>query len=253
MKRTLFVLTVLVVFSMLAGTAFADEAPWGKSTSTTNAPTANYLLMGDQMVFDFVVLDPALNPLPLFPVDISLYRPSTLAGWPLNQAPSPGSGWLMVDESAFRRQTWPKDKATNEWGIYQAKFMLPRENTWFPCGYPCRWQCDFYDGLTDTWDRHFPYSLIPVLPRSGHPDDFLYWPLYWPNSIFGDPITMDAVHPLEAWAFQGDTWNVLTVFDGVAVGPGIFEAEVQGYWWKASDLEVDYPADWPDICPWMLP
>jgi hypothetical protein len=240
MKRTLFVLTMLVVFSMLAGTAFADESAWGKAPDGVAAsPTQNYILMGDQMQFDFLVLDPWFQPWPFYPIDISLYRPSTLAGWPLLQPPTAGTGWLMVDESEFRRQTWPKNKATNEFGLYQAKFMLPRENTWFPCGYPCRWQCDFYDGLADTWDRHAPLVLIALqtLP------ELLWTPLYWPNAIFGDPVAADAIHPLEAWAFEGDTFNALA----------IWEYEVDGYYWKPTDLEVEYPADYPDICPWMLP
>jgi hypothetical protein len=248
MKRTLVVLTVLLVLSALPLSVFADEPAWGTSAAAPDA-LARPVLLGDQVTFD---IGPVINPITGFPwagfpIDISLYRPPTLTGWPLFDDPLPGAGWLVVDESRFRRQSWPLSKTTNIWGLYQAKFMLPRENTWYPCGYPCRWDCDFYDGTTDTWDRHGPYLAnftgVPFVPVQT-PAEQLFAPLYWPNAIFGDPITLDAVHPLEAWSFEGDTTNAL---------PWQWEFQVIGYYWKSSDLEVDYPADWPAICPWMLP
>lgn len=236
MKRALFILTILAL--LLPLTAFAEGPQEGDYQAVAaETPQQNFFILGEQIEFAFFVIDPFGFPIPDFPVDIRLYRPSTEFGWPLFQAQTPGTGYLIVGESEMRRQSWPAYQATNEFGLYYAKFMLPRDNVWYPCGYPCRWECDFYDPFTDTWERHSPLVVVDLYKSF---EDWLFAPLYWPWIA-----PADTVHPMEAWAFEGGTWYVL--------GGGVWELEIDGYFWKTSDLEVDYPADWPFICPWMLP
>jgi hypothetical protein len=249
-----------------------DEWPFlpGLFYTTTGKNYTIDALLGDQVVFAFQVWNANNLPATFWPVDIYLWRPPTtmfcefpnpdLDGfyrfWPLlRNIPTFTNGWNIagaelpwwpfwttpswwlgtLDGGATdRRQTWPDYVETDGFGWYYAKFMLPRDEGWYPCGYPCKWNCHFYNPMAQNiWTFHSPWALVPVYPAAVpfteewyYPD---YFPLYWPFKYYNDGV-IDA--------FYGDNPN--TPFD-----------EAMPYQWielfPASDPGVFYQVVLPSL------
>jgi hypothetical protein len=92
-------------------------------------------------------------------------------------------------------------------GWYYAEFMMPRDEVWFPCGFPLKWQCNY---VIDPWtvEYHSPANMVY--------EPGLFWP--W----LADP--MDTVSPLEVYLID-------------ATGAGyIIPFEVTGMYWKWTDI-----------------
>jgi hypothetical protein len=163
------------------------------------------------------------------PVDAWLYRPSTLAGWPLtNQAPilnaDGNASWLIAPASEQRRWSFAETAGTpfafaDSFGIWGAILMIPRDEVWFPCSFPLKWQCN-YQVAPGVWELHSPQRVNYI----GFPPGLDYWP--WMD-VFGaaaDPA--DVISPLEI-----DVFN----YGPVVHGPQ-FEVVVTGYDWKWTDI-----------------
>jgi hypothetical protein len=166
------------------------------------------------------------------PVDAYLYRPSTLAGWPLtNQAPILNAdgvaSWLIAPASEQRRWSYAETAGTpvavaDEFGIWGAILMIPRDEVWFPCSFPLKWQCNFLvDEENDLWEVHSPQRVNYI----GFPVGMDYWPWTEIFGAAGDPA--DVISPLEV-----DVFN----YGPIVHGPQ-FEAVVTGYDWKWSDID----------------
>jgi hypothetical protein len=280
MRRKLFaVLSLVVLLSLVTTSVFAaePEAP----AIGTEYYWRGWGLLGEQ----FTIIEPAFDPItgdsvngPFllnWPVDVWLYRPDTdpfVPMFPAEWAALPGPWWVKAEgESSLRRQSWPRFQGSDSYGWYYAKFMVPRENTWYPCGFPCRWVCNEFSGPPfDVWDVfHSPYEMDFVYPDI---ETATYWPLFWPWDLdwwvpglgfinpYGPPplylwywydpmldaTPFDTIHPLEIWVTEG--WGDNAMY--------IYEAGVLGYQWKTSDPEVHrYYEDWPYLCgdPWEWP
>jgi hypothetical protein len=207
-----------------------DEWPFlpGLFYTTTGKNYTIDALLGDQVVFAFQVWNANNLPATFWPVDIYLWRPPTLVWcegfvdpaddgfykyWPfLRNAPQfPASKWLIlaveqpwlgvwtvptwwmgtIDGGATdRRQTWPDYVETDGFGWYYAKFMLPRDEGWYPCGYPCKWNCNFF--TPNVWIFHSPWEMVPVYPAAVPFTEQWYWPdyfpLYWPMKYYNDGV-----------------------------------------------------------------
>jgi hypothetical protein len=260
--------------AMLAPAAYAAPQPeagftafeppwWGDNFAPRQA------LLGSVQEFAFYLVDPYAALAPFHQVDIWLQRPPTINGagdvvWPFGDSTDPRQfgGWFMATgESEMRRQSWPTYATTNELGYYYAKFMLPRENTWYPCGYPCNWQCDFVDPIGGGTEYHSPYAIVPVYRIPLDNPDAIYWPLsyplYWPN---GDN-RQDTFAPLVAFPTEGANADMMAFCDWVGPDPGDFDCSqypyafwafgITGYYWKTTDLRMNWPADYPLLCDWQ--
>lgn len=193
MKRVMF-LTLVVVLLGTASTAFAAEP----QRVGTQPPEVT---LGDVWAFYFPFGTPGI------PVDAYLYRPSTLAGWPFVDPPSFGTWWWTGGDSEQRRQSWPAYQNADMFGWYYAEFMMPRDEVWFPCGFPLKWRCNY---VIDPWtvEYHSPANMVY--------EPGLFWP--W----LADP--MDTVSPLEVYLID-------------ATGAGyIIPFEVTGMYWKWTDI-----------------
>lgn len=259
MRTKLFAIAlVLAVTLSITGTAFAgNDTPADSQGYFGVAPVWDpfefdpaYTILGSVWDFEFWLCDPTSPAgtcvtVPNYPVNIWLYSPDTTGGWPLDMAQTAGTWFLPIGSSPFRRQSWPSYQGTNEFGYYYSEFMLPRDEAWYPCSFPCKWKCNFIDPVTGTYYDHSPYTLIYVYREPvGAIWDLLY-PLYWP---YADPLA-DTVHPLEAYATEG-------LLESFILDPGRadlldWEFEVQGYFWSTRDLEVEWPLDYPALCPWQ--
>lgn len=291
--------------------------------------------LGDILEMAFPVYDVLGIPATFQPVDVYLWRPPTevlcydivndstdlYRYWPLVDNPMKvwnftGSftdwsndydnfAWYLPTGSnpdGPRRQSWPTYQETDAWGFYYARFMLPRDEVWYPCSYPCKWGCNFYLPYADLWEFHSPWlvndvypAAVPFTPAWYYPVYFpLYWPWkYWTDGIFDawvgdlpwtaadeatpypqfylfeeDPATtdddilyygvlpsvtdpQDTVHPLTVWTVEGTFGSNIQVLPdaGDLVDPIDWgEIEVVGYDWKTTDLEVEWPADYPMEC-----
>ncbi|MBN1137396.1 MAG: hypothetical protein JXM73_12475 [Anaerolineae bacterium] len=250
MKRLFTVFTVVFVMLMVASTAFAATPPQKpdglvEQSWQAFAPAWDpwefdpaYTILGSVWDFEFWLTDPGGFLAPFTPVDIWLWAPSTTGGWPLAMAQTAGTWFLPIGASEVRRQTWPTYQMTDSVGYYYSEFMLPRDEVWYPCSYPCKWKCNFWDPIQGIEIYHSPLVQVFVYRQPVGSFWYLLYPLYWPWA--GDP--MDTVAPLTAWAFLGN---------GVWVENAYWEFEIEGYYWTTRDLEVEWPADWPFICPWM--
>jgi hypothetical protein len=274
MRKKLFaVLSLVVLMSLLVPSAFAAE-PMEPSIGT-EVYWAGWWMLGEVFIdyvpaFDPVTGDSVFGPWLLnWPIDVWLYRPDTNpffdpifdAEW----AALPGPWWVKAEEeSALRRQSWPAYQTSDMFGGYYFKFMLPRDEVWYPCGYPCRWKCNTYVGAPlGMWtDFHSPYVLWFSYPDFWTMDHMpLFWPwdldwwapgLGWINpygpppffEYYDYPIWMDAtpfdtVHPLEMWIAEAIDGKVMY----------IYELGILGYQWKTSDPEMGgYYANWPELC-----
>jgi hypothetical protein len=312
MKRLFAILAVVVIVLPMATSAFADSdfeaagpEQWpfvGYSARELYFEPNNFdpraTILGSVYEYMFWLWTP---PDPIFgisspagdhPVDVWLWRPSTLGGgWGLDFiGPNPGEWWLWDFSSALRRQSWPTYASTDGFGFYYAKFMLPRNaaETWYPCGFPCRWECTGFDPIANAWEIHAPVEVVPVYRIPLADPNAIFWPwtytLYWPNPtlngwvwLWPDPGYFvlwagETVHPLAAVPSEGvfDTflsWVDAVDPDGIPGngdewwdfdpdGSGFvddyimhWEYAVMGYLWKTTDLEVEWPADWPQLCP----
>lgn len=203
MRRVLFATVVLVILLGSFSSAFAAEPQRVEQVDPT--------LLGDVWIFyyDFG--------LPFIGVDAYLYRPSTLGGWPFATAPT-GTYWWPGPASEQRRQSWPTYQLTDSWGYYYAEFMFPRDEVWYPCGFPNNWKCNYVLDPFGTVEWHSPV-LMDYDCRFVNP--FVVECQVWP--WLGDP--MDTVSPLEVY--------LIDQFGGGYIIP----FEVLGMYWKYSDVE----------------
>jgi hypothetical protein len=201
MKRVLFATVVLVILLGSFSSAFADEP---------QQATAAKLGEVWWFYFDFGV--------PFVGVDAYLYRPSTLGGWPFAGGPNFGTWWWTGPDSAQRRQSWPTWQNADEWGWYYTEFMLPRDEVWYPCGFPLQWKCNYVVDPFGTIEWHSPadmdYDCRFVNP-------FVLECLDWPWLV--DP--QDTVSPLQVWLI--DEFGFAYIID----------FEILGMYWTFSDFE----------------
>lgn len=154
-------------------------------------------------------------------VDAFLTRPSTLEGWPFGWGPyqfwdgvdadllppdyvDVDPWWMTLPQSAQRRISYAEDWLyATELGGYDAEFLLPRDEVWFPCGLPNKWICDY--------DLHSPQLVVwePGAAQEG----ILLWPPY------------DTVSPM-----------VVDIMDDEKELAVQFQLEIIGYTWYASDI-----------------
>lgn len=211
MRRFLF---VLVAIAMLVIPA-----------STFAAPRPEQPIFAGQFYLGEVVIV-SVGGLGAFQrADAWLTRPSTLGGWPLVNPPIGGAGgaWWVVDgASQTRRMSYAEDPnlVANQFGIWNAIFMLPRDEVWYPCSFPLKWKCNFEVG-PGVWELHSPALVvydasIPVALR--------YWP--WID-VFGaaaDP--QDTISPM---------WLDVLTYEAPLIDVA-FDLEIVGYEWKWSDI-----------------
>ena len=312
MRRLFTILAVVVILSTVAPAALADNEPNAPEQLSLLGYTAweplwwadNFdpyaTILGEVWEYAFWMTTPP-HPVtgvrelaPFHPVDIWLWRPPTMdifgnPVWPLNKVPAPAPGFWYLPEvsSSLRRQTWPAYAGTDEVGFYYAKFMIPRNaaDTWFPCGFPCRWECNYWDPMTGVWEIHAPNVIAPVYRIPLDDPNAIFWPyfypLYWPDLGGGflwpgpdwDLWWGDTIHPLTAWPIEGEFDSLLAFCDAIdpdplVIGDEFYDCDVDGngfdfdteayweyvafgYFWKTTDLEMNWPADWPLLCPWQ--
>jgi hypothetical protein len=202
MKRVLLSAVVLVILLGSFSTAFAAEPE--------QVPP---ILLGD---IEAWYVDWGL---PYIGIDAYLYRPSTLGGWPIGSGtPDWGTWWWTGPDSSQRRQSWPAYQMTDMWGFYYVEFMFPRDEVWYPCGFPLQWKCNYVIDPFGTVEWHSPADMLYEC-RFINP--FVLECLDWPWAV--DP--QDTVSPLQVLLIDEFGW-------GVAV-----DYEVLGMYWKFSDFE----------------
>jgi hypothetical protein len=216
MRKVLFVTLALVLLLGTFGTASAQD-------------------VGD---YDLAVLGEVWSYnyggfLPGEPVDVYLWAPSTLLGWPLAEGPYAGTWFMPIGESEVRRQSYPAYQAADEYGFYFAEFMFPRDEVWYPCSYPYKWNCNYVVSV-------FP-DIVIEFHSPVWQDDFEFG-LAWP---YFDSIYYAATDDfLGAWALANPMDTVAPMYavtEGAVSGYYIMEPyEVMGYFWKVSDLEDDF-------------
>jgi hypothetical protein len=172
-------------------------------------------------------------------VDAYMWSPSTLAGWPLTQAPIMGDWWLPIGASDYRRMSYAEDYwYADMFGGYYAEFMLPRDEVWYPCSFPLKWKCNF---ITPTGvEYHSPAVMAYECWFEGLNLVCLTWP--WsitPGSQCRKPEDNDAN------AIQ-DPGNPCDTIAPVVIDIGNFEntfpygfeyeLEIDGMFWKLSDI-----------------
>jgi hypothetical protein len=269
MKRLFTVFTVVFVMLLVASSAFAGAPPQKPAGMESQGYTAYApawdpwefdpaaTILGSVWDFEFWLTDPYGFLAPYHPVDIYLWQPSTLSGWPLTGI-GPTGWYVPIGESELRRQSWPAYQGTDMFGYYYSEFMLPRDEAWYPCSFPCKWKCNFWDPIAGTEIYHSPMASVYVYrPGVGSNEwSYLYYPLYWPFKFdgwwwYGDPYDVtpstvdpqDTVAPLTAWAVEASY--------GSFIENAYWEFEVLGYFWSTRDLEMEWPLDWPYICTWQ--
>jgi len=194
MRRVLFVTVVLAVLFSFAGSAFAAEP---------QRVDANYIGQLGEVWFHYYPGYASFER-----VDAFMYSPSTLAGWPLADAPVVGTWWAAIGASEMRRQSWPAYQFADEFGFYFTAFMLPRDEAWYPCSFPLKWKCNF---VID------PFTVEYHSPATQPFEAGLVWP--WAVN------PMDTVSPVEIWLVGYETGNTWVV-----------PFEITGYFWKWSDI-----------------
>jgi hypothetical protein len=282
MRKLFAILSVVVMLSMIAPTVFAEPT----SVDATIVEFGGAGQLGTIFADAIPALDPVTGEIypPGWPVEAYLYRPDTMLGYtPWFPAEwNPATEYIApAFESELRRQTWPRNAVVAPDGFFYFAFLMPRDRAWYPCGFPCSWQCNYYDPILDAWEFHSPQAMTFVYRDPYMMDHLpLFWPwdLDWFDTLLGTvnpygpppfyeyydyPITQDAtpfdtVHPVELWVVDEVSDFALR----------IYELKVQGYRWRWSDLTVsDYVLDWPFICggayefpdyanlgaPWFMP
>jgi len=224
MRRVLFLTIVLVLLLGTVGTASAQTV--GDYDETA---------LGDIWPYYAWTGEPGAA------VDIKLYRPSTEAGWPLPEGPYAGTGFAVIGDSEWRRQSYPAYQFADELGYYFAEFMFPRDEAWYPCGYPYRWKCNFPHPEEGYVEFHSPVAQRLVDPNTGEIlfswfEGFLLWPYF-------DSIYYEATDDFAgAWALANPMDTVAPLWAGIFVDDVLIHTEpyeVLGYFWKISDLEYD--------------
>jgi hypothetical protein len=210
MRRVLFATIVLVMLLGSFSSAFAAEP--------VRVEQATPAVLGEVWWFYFPFPIPPSSPLPGVRVDAYLYRPSTMGGWPW-PGPDWGTWWWTGPDSEQRRQSWPAWQYTDIWGYYYAEFLFPRDEAWFPCGFPLKWQCNFVVDQFGTMEWHSPYMNVYECRATANP--FVDECLIWPWAV--DP--QDTVSPMEVY--------LIDEFGGGYIIP----FEVLGMFWKWEDLE----------------
>jgi hypothetical protein len=278
--------------------------PYGGFDRIASSVSADTML-GDIWAFSFPLFNPDFLPATFWPVDVYLWRPPTIRicedtdllvwwtekYWPFVMNPQmPDNGYGGTDwefdtwylgtwdnPDGPRRQSWPMYQETDIWGYYYARFMLPRDEVWYPCGYPCKWNCNYYNPWTAEYTWHSPWltdfrypPAVPFTPEWYWP---LMYPMYWPYKwdwfygwvgdlpwtaeneampttylpAFSDP--QDTTHPLTYWMVEGVFDTYINTFDPGVDSPPWGEFEILGYTWKTSDLKwAEWPDDWPYLC-----
>lgn len=230
MKRVMFVAIVLALLLGSFSTAFA-----GEPTRVEQAPLPT--LLGDVWGFYFDFGAPGIR------VDAYLYRPATSywdpillewveLGWPFAVAPQFGTWWwdpttlpedpmtVVFNDSEMRRQSWPSYQYTDIWGFYYAEFMFPRDEAWFPCGFPLQWKCNYVVDPMGTLEWHSPAAMAYEC-RFLDANLAIIECLDWPWAV--DP--MDTISPLEVYLIDEFGFGYIIPF------------EVTGMYWKFSDFE----------------
>lgn len=283
MHRKLFIVLLLVLVATLIPTsAFAadpepEDAILYETPLTVVNPLPFDIALGDFVLGANAAIDPVTGALLLnWPVGAYLHRPSTpvdLGGfgasadtyaWRFPGVFADATQWIVgYPMSLWRRQSHNGGPVTSDrFGFFYYGFMFPRDEAWYPCSYPCKWKCNVLGVPSLTYiEMHSPAFLGflytdkpqwgPAFWQASH------WPLFWPwENLAFDPILgfvnpyiipsaqgvvenpMDTVHPLELW--------IAEEVDGGAIA--IWEGKVLGYYWRPTDLQVQYPEDWPFIC-----
>lgn len=234
MRRILYITVLLAMLAIPAGGVFAQ------GDGICDVPTADgWWLLGEiwwtpDWLGDPEGFDPdCWNWVPGARVDTYMTRPSTMLGWPLDQAPIMGDWWWTGPASEQRRMSYEFSgddyKFANFWGGYYAQFMLPRDEVWFPCSYPYKWKCN-YQLDPNTYEFHSPAVMAYECIIEGPYVVCLDWPWF-----FNDPVTgLEQAAPYDTISPA-----VIDVFDPESPFPiGYhFELEIAGYFWKWSDLE----------------
>jgi len=217
MRRVLYIVLLVALLAVPASSAFAQEPQ--------QIPVEETLYLGELLI----VLTDGWDPFER--VDAYLYRPAAVYpdGWPLTTVapvagPTGNMWWWTGDASEQRRWSFAETEGTvfetsDVFGIWGAVLMLPRDEVWYPCSFPLKWKCNYYLG-DGTYELHSPQRVNYI----GFPLALEYWP--WID-VFGaaaDP--MDTISPLEI-----DVMNYTVPRYGYQ-----FEAVVDGYDWKWSDI-----------------
>lgn len=228
MRRAFYVLLLIALLAIPASSAFAEPE------IVQQIPDGVWLL-GELWWTPVEMSFPA--PGGTFPVgwmpgervDAWMWRPPTvdIAGnpvWPLTQAPISGSWWMPTLSSEQRRMSYAEDwLIANDFGGYYAEFLLPRDEVWFPCGFPLKWQCNYIvpvaGGVVLEW-----HSPAIMAYECAFIDPFTLACLNWPWAV--EP--MDTISPV-----------VIDVFNSESPFPyGYeFELEIAGMFWKFSDID----------------
>jgi hypothetical protein len=235
MRRVLFVSVVLALLLGTVGTAFAQ----GNGVEPTY-PSAQ---LGEVWWFWATGYDPFER------VDIYLYRPSTLDGWPWYFADDtqdgPYYGGFFAAAGATdpwkHRQTFPAWQFANGYGAYYGEFMLPREDTWYPCDWPYQWKCN------TVWYPGDPFNPPVIEWHSPADQGNFEFPLIWPwydayvLFVTDDPIAaLDAANPMDTVA------PLMAIVRSQFHDDWAVRWEITGYFWKWTDLEDGwYPVGLP--------
>jgi len=238
MRRVLFVSVVLALLLGTVGTAFAENGV---------EPTYPDAQLGEVWWFYATGYDAFER------VDVYLYRPSTMAGWPWYFADDTQDGPYYGDffaaapatDPTKHRQTFPAWRFANGYGAYYGEFMLPREDTWYPCDWPFQWKCNW------VWFPGSPTAAPDIEWHSPANQGNFEFPLIWPwyaewvlwvtdgdiGAAFDYANPMDTVAPLVAIMYSADH------------DPMFFRWEITGYYWKWTDLNdgwypIGLPEDW---------
>jgi hypothetical protein len=228
--RKMFYVLMIVAMLVIPASVLADE------DAVEQVPRGGYML-GELFPMNITGFFPYER------VDAYLYRPSTLGGWPhavqppvLN--PEGFAGWRLIGASEQRRWSFAETEGTplelsNQFGSWSLELMIPRDEVWYPCSFPLKWKCNFFDDETFIWDFHSPMD-IEYLPGNvlgvlvDWPAGTKHWPYIdglWGVENYGpDSDPQDTIHPLQ-------------VIVTSASGRGLeYEVVITGYEWKVSDL-----------------
>lgn len=274
MNRKLYAfLALAVLIALVPASAIADspQAPAPVKTDATIIQPGFDLLLGDYLLFGLPIQDPVTGFYLLnWPVGGYLYRPATpgvpgaaadqYAWWFPGNFADPTQWIAGTGDSQVRRQTGVG--TTDALGYFYGFFMVPRDEVWYPCSYPCKWKCNVYSiPLGEYVEMHSPAAITfqynaPTLDQAiwwmSHEPLFWPWDMFWVDPFLGyvnpyyipydwtviDASPFDTVHPLELWIVEEVSYYAAY----------LFENKVWGYTWKNTDLQVQYPEDWPFIC-----
>jgi len=213
MRRLLYFVAIVAMLAIPASTAFAD-AP---DAQVEQIPDGWWLLGELWWTPDYG--DTAFDVwAPFERVDAYMWRPSTLGGWPLTQAPIMGTWWATLPGSDYRRMSYSEDYFyADMFGGYYAEFMLPRDEVWFPCSFPLKWKCNF---ATPTGiEYHSPAAMAYECWMEGLNLICLDWP--WAVAPY------DTISPVVI-----DVGN----FENMFPYGFEYELEIAGMFWKLSDI-----------------